>query len=145
MAKFSSEIPNDLLKQIGDLADGGAEKMIDEMLIEAGNYVEGEVRSNASRVFRKPGRVLRGLFRSKVYRTEKDDAKNVKVGFTGYMSGSPRTKRYPKGTPIALVAMAREYGTSRGEKKRPFVRTAFKKNKITQIMQDVQKKYIPED
>lgn len=145
MAKFNSEIPYDLLKQIGDLSDGGADKMIDEMLTEAGSYVEGEIRSNAARVFRKPGRVLRGLFMTKVYKTEKDDAKNVKVGFSGYIPGSPKTKRYPKGTPTALVAMAREYGTSRGEAKRPFVRTAFKKSKITQIMQNVQKKYIPED
>ena len=30
MAKFSSEIPNDLLKQIGGLADGGADEMIDD-------------------------------------------------------------------------------------------------------------------
>lgn len=145
MAKFSSEITNDLLKQIGGLADGGADEMIDEMLTEAGNYVEGQIRSNASRVFRHPGRVLKGLFTTKVYRTKKDDAKNVKVGFSGYMPGSPKTKRHPKGTPTALVAMAREYGTSRGEAKRPFVRTAFKKNKITQIMQTVQKKYIPEE
>ena len=145
MAKFDSEIPNDLLKQIGGLADGGADEMIDEMLTEAGNYVVGQIRSNASRAFRHPGRVLRGLFATKVYRTKKDDAKNVKVGFSGYMPGSPKTKRHPKGTPTALVAMAREYGTSRGEAKRPFVRTAFKKNKITQIMQAVQKRYIPEE
>lgn len=145
MAKFDSEIPYDLLKQIGGLADGGAEQMIDEMLTEAGDYVESEIRSNATRVFRNPGRVIRGLFRTKVYRTKKDDAKNVKIGFSGYMPGSPKTKRHPKGTPTPLVAMAREYGTSRGEAKRPFVRTAFKKNKITQIMKTVQKKYIPED
>lgn len=145
MAKFSSEIPNDLLKQIGGLADGGADEMIDEMLTEAGNYVEDQIRSNAARIFRSPGRVLRGLFTTKVYRTKKDDAKNVKIGFSGYMPGSPKTKRHPKGTPTALVAMAREYGTSRGEAKRPFVRTAFKKNKIAQIMQTVQKKYISEE
>lgn len=145
MAKFNAELPNDLLKQIGGLADGGADKMIDEMLDEAGSFVESEIRSNATRVFRSPGRVLRGLFKTKVYRTKKDDAKNIKIGFSGYMPDSPKTKRHPKGTPTALVAMAREYGTSRGEAKRPFVRTAFKKNKITQIMSDVQKKYIPED
>lgn len=145
MAKFSSEIPSDLLKQIGDLADGGAEQMIDEMLTESGAYVKDEIRSNASKVFKKPDRVLHGLVMTKVYRTKKDDAKNVKVGFSGYLPGSPKTRRHPKGTPTALVAMAREYGTSRGEAKRPFLRPAFKKHKITMIMQNVQKKYIPED
>ena len=145
MAKFDSEIPNELLKQIGGLADGGADDMIDEMLTEAGEYVEGEVRSNAKRAFRNPNKVLRGLFTTKVYRTKKDDAKNVKVGFSGYLPGSPKTKRHPKGTPTSLVAMAREYGTSRGEAKRPFLRKAFKKNRITLIMQNVQKKYIPEE
>ena len=145
MAKFDSEIPNELLKQIGGLAEGGADDMIDEMLTEAGKYVEGEVRSNAARVFRNPVRVLKGLFVTKVYKTKSDDAKNVKVGFSGYMPGSPKTKRHPKGTPTSLVAMAREYGTSRGEAKRPFLRKAFKKNRITLIMQNVQKKYIPEE
>ena len=76
---------------------------------------------------------------------EEDGKVYVFVGFNVYIKGSAKTRRHPKGTPIALVAMAREYGTSRGEAKRPFVRTAFKKNKITQIMQNVQKKYIPED
>lgn len=145
MARFNSEIPNDLLKQIGDLADGGAEEMMTEMLTEAGEYVEGEIRENARKVFKKPDTVLRGLFKTKVYKTPTDDSVNIKVGFSGYIPGSPKTLRHPKGTPTALVAMAREYGTSRGEAKRPFLRTAFKKAKIIVVMEKVQKKYIPED
>lgn len=145
MARFDSEIPNELLKQIGSLADGRADEMMDEMLSEAGEYVEGEIRKNASKVFKNPDRILRGLHKTKVYKTPSDDSKNVKVGFSGYLFGSPKTRRHPKGTPISLVAMAREYGTSSGEKKRPFLRRAFKKAKITAIMQNVQKKYIPED
>lgn len=145
MARFDSEIPNELLKQIGGLADGGADEMMDEMLSEAGEYVEGEISKNASKAFKNPDRILRGLHKTKVYKTPSDDSKNVKVGFSGYLSGSPKTRRHPKGTPISLVAMAREYGTSSGEKKRPFLRRAFKKAKITAIMQNVQKKYIPED
>ena len=145
MARFNSELPNDLMKQIGDLADGGADEMMSEMLSEAGEYVENQIIANAKKVFKAPKSVLRGLFKSKVYLTPSDDSKNIKVGFDGYLANSPKTKRFPKGTPIALVAKAREYGTSSGEAKRPFIRPAFKKAKITAIMQRVQKKYIPED
>lgn len=145
MARFDAVLPNDLLRQIGGLADGGADAMMSEMLTEAGEYVEGEVRKNARKVFKKPGLILDHLSITKPYNTPSDGAKNVKVRISGYVPGSPKTLRHPKGTPVALVALAREYGTSSGEAKRPFFHPAFKKAKITEIMQKVQKKYIPED
>ena len=50
-----------------------------------------------------------------------------------------------EGVPIPLIAQAREYGTSRGEAKKPFFRKSFKKADIEQAMQKVQDKYIKGD
>jgi hypothetical protein len=43
------------------------------------------------------------------------------------------------------MAMAREYGTSSGERKKPFLRKSFKKTEIEQAMKQVQEKYIEGD
>ena len=155
MAKFEAQIPNDLIKKIGGLADGGADEMMNEMLIAAAETVIGGVEVNAQKAFKNPDTVTgnvfvkpqkrrSGLKLSKVYRVKKDDSKNVRIKFVGYKKGSAKTQRYPKGTPIALIAVAREYGTSSGEKKRPFFRPAFNKSEIENTMRFVQKKYIPE-
>ena len=156
MARFSAELPNELMKQLEGLIDGGADEMMDEMVTAAAETVIGGVEVNARKAFKNPDTVTgnvfvkpqkrrSGLKMSKVYRTKKDDAKNVKIKFVGYKKGSAKTPMYPKGTPISLIAIAREYGTSRGEKKVPFFRPAFNKNEIESTMRFVQKKYIPED
>ncbi len=59
-------------------------------------------------------------------------------------SGEKRTYEY-EGIPAPLVAFAREYGTSSGEAKKPFIRPSFNKSKINKIMEDVQKKYLPKE
>ena len=83
---------------------------------------------------------------TKVYKTPSDDGVNTYVGFFGYDPDSKPTARHPKGTPIPLIAMAREYGTSRNgkdvERKKPFFRKSFNKNQIEQAMLKVQDKYI---
>ena len=61
----------------------------------------------------------------------------TKVGFYGYDRN---------GIPNPLKAMAREYGTSNGEAKKPFLRPAFKKKtEIEQAMQSVQDEYLPKE
>lgn len=145
MARFEVELPHDLMKQLDALNGGSADQMMNEMLDAAGDYVAGQVENNVRKVFKKPGVLLNALKKTVVYRTPTDDAKNVKVMFTGYVKGSKPTPRHPKGTPIALIALAREYGTSSGEEKRPFLRPAFNKKRISEIMLKVQEKYIPED
>jgi hypothetical protein len=76
----------------------------------------------------------KGLKITKSYRTPTDDGVNTKVGFYGYNE---------KGVPIPLIAMAREFGTSRGEKKNPFFRKAFRQESaITNAMMKAQEKYI---
>jgi hypothetical protein len=80
-----------------------------------------------------------------VYRTPSDDGINVKVGFWGY-SKYHKTKRYPQGVPIPLIANAREYGTSSGEAPRPFFRKEFRrKSQIESAMQKVHDRYVPKD
>ena len=49
-----------------------------------------------------------------------------------------------EGVPVPLIVAAREYGTSKGEKRIPFVRPAFNdKAAITAAMLKVQERYIP--
>ena len=55
------------------------------------------------------------------------------------------TKKHPKGVPISLIALAREYGTSSGEGKKPFFRKSFKKAEIEAEMKKVQEKYLPKE
>ena len=86
----------------------------------------------------------KGLKKTRVYKTPSDDGINVKVAFYGYDS-TKVTKQFPKGVPIPLIAMAREFGTSSGEAKKPFFRKSFKKKEIEQAMKQVQDKYIKDD
>ena len=65
----------------------------------------------------------------------------------GGRAGTTSVKTYSHnyGVPAPLVAIAREYGTSSGERKKPFFRKSFKKGEITDAMLKVQGKYIPKD
>ena len=108
------------------------------------NYLN-TLKANMAKVFKSTRSLEKGLKITKVYKTPSDDGINVKVAFYGYVPDSPKTKRHPYGTPIPLIAMSREYGTSRGEEKKPFFRRAFSKKEIEQAMQQVQDKYIKED
>ena len=181
MAKFSTELPLDLIEQFKSLADGGAEKMLGEMVDAGAEVVEKNIRKNMKKAFKNPSRLEKCLRITKVYKTPYDDGVNKKVAFYGYLEGTEGTvtkktvtriykERYTKGkgkvgklvgqnigragttatktyshnygVPAPLVAMAREYGTSSGEKKKPFVRPAFKKAEIENAMLKVQEKYI---
>ena len=144
MAKFQSELPNDLIKELEKL-ENNTEDIFGEMAEEGANVVYKLVKRNMAKSF-KSTKVLEGGLRvTKVYKTPSDDGVNVHIGFYGYDKDSKPTKRHPKGTPIPLIAMAREYGTSRGEAKKPFFRKSFNKNQIEQAMLKVQDKYIKGD
>ena len=142
MARFDAEIPADLLKVFEDL-ETDAPVMMGEMCKAGATVVYNKVVSGLGKVFKRTDKLLKGLKITKVYETPSDDGINVHIGFYGY-DGEP-TKQYPKGTPIPLIAMAREYGTSRGEKKVPFFRKSFSKKDIEQAMQEVQDRYIKGD
>lgn len=143
MAKFNAELPHDLIKEFEDL-ETNAEMMMGEMCKAGAEVVHSKVVSNLSRSFKSTGSLMKGLKVTKVYNTPSDDGINVHIGFYGYDTDK-RTKAHPNGVPIPLIAMAREYGTSSGEQKKPFLRKSFAKKDIEQAMKEVQSKYIKGD
>ena len=135
MAKFHSELPNDLIKVFEDL-ETNCEDMFGEMCKAGAEVVHAKVKANMGKVFKSTKSLEKGLKITRVYKTPSDDGINVHVGFYGYTED---------GVPIPLIAQAREYGTSKGEAKKPFFRKSFKKKEIEQAMQKVQDKYIKGD
>ena len=144
MARFNAELPNDLIKEFEGLEKNCAE-IFGEMVDAGARAVYKNVLANMKKVFKNTELLEQGLKITKIYKTPSDDGINVHIGFYGYDKGSKPTKRHPKGTPIPLIAMAREYGTSSGEAKKPFFRKSFKKTEIEEAMKQVQDKYIEGD
>lgn len=143
MAKFQTELPNDLIKQFENLGVN-CTKMFSEMVETGAELVYLNVFNNIGDVFETTKSLDKGLKVTKTYKTPSDDGINVHIGFYGYDTDN-KTKEYPEGVPIPLIAMAREYGTSSGEGKKPFFRKSFKKTQIEQAMKQVQEKYIKGD
>ena len=143
MAKFNAELPNDLLKVFEDL-ETDSSTMMGEMCQAGAKVVYDKVVSGIGKAFKRTDTLLKGLKVTKVYETPSDDGINVHIGFYGYDPDSA-SKAYPKGKPIPLIAMAREYGTSSGEKKKPFFRKSFSKKEIEQAMMEVQNRYIKDE
>ena len=135
MAKFQSELPYELMQVFEDLETNCGE-MFGEMCKAGAEVVYSNVKSNMGKAFKSTRSLEKGLKITKVYKTPSDDGINVHIGFYGYTED---------GVPIPLIAQAREYGTSRGEEKKPFFRKSFKKKAIEQAMQAVQDKYIKGD
>lgn len=144
MAKFDAHYPYDLIKEFEDLGVNCTE-MFGEMVEAGARAVHKNVLANMRKVFKSTASLEKGLKITKVYKTPSDDGINVHIGFYGYDADSPKTERHPNGTPIPLMAMAREFGTSRGEAKKPFFRKSFKKAEIEEAMKQVQDKYIEGD
>jgi len=133
MAGFNAELPNELIKSFQKL-EANTDEMLSEMTKAGAEVVYKQVKSNMKSSFKSTESLEKGLKITKSYRTPSDDGINTKVGFYGYDE---------EGTPIPLKALAREYGTSRGEKKKPFFRKAFRQESaITNAMMKVQEKYI---
>ena len=156
MAKIEMELPNDVINKFQEL-DRNSDKIFGEMVEKAGEYVYQLIRANMKMVFKTTDSLEQGLIKTRVYKTPSDDGINVHIGFYGYTKGekpvkvtttSKSGKKYTynrSGVPIPLIAMAREYGTSRGEAKKPFLRKSFKKKEIEAVMQSVENKYIKGD
>ena len=143
MAKFQGEVPNELMKMFEDL-ETNCENIFGEMCKAGAETVYNKVQGNMGKVFADTKTLEKGLKITKVYKTPSDDGIHVHIGFYGY-NADKKTKKHPNGVPIPLIAMAREYGTSSGEAKKPFFRKSFKKKDIEQAMKQVQDKYIKED
>ena len=135
MARFQEELPNDLIEAFEDLGLK-CDVMFGEMCKAGAKVAYDNIKVNMKKAFGTTKSLDKGLKITKVYKTPSDDGINVHVGFYGYTED---------GVPIPLISQAREYGTSKGEAKRPFFRKAFKKKDIEQAMQTVQDKYIKGD
>lgn len=142
MANFKAELPNDLIKMFENLGKDTPE-MLGNMTRAGAEVVYKNVQSNMRKAFKSTRSLEKGLKITKVYHTSKDEVA-TKVGFYGY-DKEKTTKKYPNGVPIPLIALAREYGTSSGEAKKPFFRTSFKKKEITDAMLKEQEKYLPKE
>ena len=145
MAKFSAELPNDLIKEFEEL-ETNAETMMGEMSKAGAEVVHKKVVANIGKSFKTTGSLMKGLKVTRVYKTPSDDGVNVHIGFYGYDTDKI-SKAHPKGVPIPLIAMAREYGTHGGdwEQKKPFFRKSFSKKDIEQAMLEVQDRYIKDE
>lgn len=139
MASFKNELPNDLIKAFSELEDN-IENIFGEMTTAGAKVVYNKVLSNMKKSFKTTRSLEKGLKITKVYKTPSDDAINTFIGFYGYDEES-KSKKYPKGKPIPLKAMAREFGTPT-EAKKPFFRKSFNKKEIKQAMLNVQNRRI---
>lgn len=136
MAGFNLELPTEVMNNFKELSNN-SETMMEEMTQAGANVVFNNIKTNMKRSFKTTKSLEKGLKITRSYRTKTDDAVNTKVGFYGYDED---------GVPIPLKALAREYGTSRGEQKKPFLRKAFKiEATITEAMLKVQRRYIPDE
>ena len=143
MAKYEAMLPTEIIKQFEDIYDNTFQ-MIGNMTKEGAKVAYENIQNNMKKSFKTSKSLSKGLTITKVYRTPSDDGINCKVGFYGYDT-SKKTKKYPEGIPIPLIALAREYGTSSGEKKKPFFRKSFKKADIENAMLKEQEKYLPKE
>ena len=117
--------------------------MMKEMTKAGAKIVYKNVQANMSKSFKTTKSLNKGLKITKAYQTSNDEIA-VKIAFYGY-DKEKITKQYPNGVPIPLIALAREYGTSSGEKKMPFFRKSFKKKEIEDAMLKVHEKYLPKE
>ena len=143
MARFNAQLPTELINALEKLSKDTNE-MAKEMTHSAAEVVEENIKERIPKVFDNPKAKLMPLVQclkvTNPYLTPSDDGINTKVAFYGYF-----INRYGKEVPAPLVAQAREYGTSKGEAKKPFIRPAFKKAEITQAMLKVQERYIKDE
>lgn len=137
MASFKVELPNNLIKDIEKL-ESNCNRMLSEMTKAGAERVYHNVKSNMRKSFSNSSDLEKCLKITKTYKTPSDDGVNTKVGLYGYL-------RNDKTKPAPLIANAREHGTSRGEKRKPFFKKSFVKSEIEQAMIKVQDKYLPKE
>ncbi len=165
---FTLELPMDIIKDM-DFIRLRSEDIFMAMTQAGAQVVYKNVISNMSRSFAEPQKLTPYLKVTKPYKTYAGKFINTKVAFYGYYKQGQRThvvkrgategqeyrsgKGYKirrvsgrssaeymyDGVPVALIAIAREYGTSSGEAKKPFFRKSFRKDEIEQAMLKAQK------
>lgn len=136
MARFSIELPNDVLKELSSL-EKNTDIMLSEMTQAGAKVVLANIKSSIPRTFYESN-IIKCLKVSHTYKTPSDGGVNTKVAFYGYFFNKDG-----KRIPAPLVANVTEYGRSNSPyPKRPFLRKSFKKSEIEKAMEKVQDKYI---
>lgn len=136
MARFKTELPNDLIKEFEKL-DKNTEKMLAEMTEAGAKVVLENIKSSVPASWYSSN-IMKCLTITKSYKTPSDDGINTKVAFYGYFINKDGKK-----IPAPLVANVTEYGRHNSPyPKKPFLRKSFKKKEIEKAMQAIQDKYI---
>ncbi len=137
MSDFKAELPVDIIKSLEQLKSS-CEEMIGNMTLAGAEVVYNKTVVNMKNSFKDSTDLEKCLKITKTYKTPSDDGVNTKVGIYGYLRGD-------KSKPAPLIANAREHGTSRGEKRKPFFKKSFVKKEIENAMAKVQMKYLPKE
>jgi hypothetical protein len=138
MARFSGDIEQGILGVMQKM-EGGSEKIMAQMVEAGADVALRNIRGNMRSSFKTTRSLEAGLGKTRVYKTRSDDGINVKVGFRGY-SPYNRTRTFSSGVPIPLIAIAREKGTRRGIKAKPFFKKSFNKAQIEAAMRAIEPK-----
>lgn len=152
MARYQVELPRETIAQFEKLAKD-IDKMLGEMTQAGAEVAARNMRAGA------PPYLKNAVAITRPYKTPTDDGVATKVYIKkGYRPFRPPRKTFSRrnkqggkmytdtiGVPYEFLAMVNEYGR-RGAPfpKKPFIRKAFKKAQITQAMQAVERKYIPD-
>lgn len=138
MAKFDATIGNDIMQQMAKL-ERTSEGVMGEMVQAGADAVLRNIRSNMRSSYKTTRSLEAGLGKTRTYKTPSTDGIAVKVGFRGY-SPHRASGKFKSGVPIPLIASARERGTKRGERAKPFFKRSFNKSAIEAEMKRVEPK-----
>lgn len=139
MAKFTGELPTELIKQFETL-ELNTEKMLGEMVEEGAKVARQNIEAKMPHALRE-SLGSDNIIVSRVYKTPSDDGINCQAMIVGYF-----TNKNGETVPAPLVANVFEYGRSNSPfPKQPFFRQSFNKGQIEKAMLRVQEKYIKGD
>ena len=139
MAKFTGELPTELIKQFETL-ELNTEKMLGEMVETGAEIAKQNIEAKMPRALRE-SLGSDNIIVSRVYKTPSDDGINCQAMIVGYFTNKNGEK-----IPAPLVANVFEYGRSNSPfPKQPFFRQSFNKSQIEKAMLRVQEKYIKGD
>ena len=145
MAKFTFEMPMDMIKELETLEMNTPEMM--KAMTDAGaTVVYNNIMKNIDLPNTKTGREIIKSFKvARAVKGRKFSGYATRVYSDGYVfsSGwSKGAKKYPdKGVPIPLIIAVMEFGSTYASKK-PFYRKSWKKAEIEDAMKAAQKQYI---
>lgn len=168
MAHMQMLLPDEVIKQFQSVYENTNE-IFGAMVEAGADVAYNNILGNMQYAFKDASKLAPYLKKTKVYNTYGNTVINCKVAFYGYYrqgqrkhvvhikateSGTYRTGKGHRqvrrsgrteatyqydGVPVPLIVIAREYGTSNGEAKKPFVRKSFTKGAITRAMLKAQK------